>query len=293
MKVLCFGSLNLDYVYNVNHIVTPGETETSSGRNVFCGGKGLNQSIAMSRAGLDVCHAGMVGPEGDILLDALKDAGVDTSLVRRTKVPTGHTFIQVSRTGQNSIVLFGGANQEIDEEYIDSVLSEFAKGDAILLQNEINNLNLIIDKAWEKGMFVILNPSPCNERISLCDLGKVGLFIVNEVEGAQISGLPSGAPGKILDWFSASYPDAQVVLTLGEDGSWYMGADHARIFQRAVTVEAVDTTAAGDTFTGYFLEGLLNGRLAAESMERAAKASAIAVTRQGAAPSIPMRDELE
>ncbi len=291
MKVLGFGSMNLDYVYSVEHIVTPGETISSGGREVFAGGKGLNQSIAVAKAGLEVWHAGILGAGGEMLLDTLKENGVNTSLIRRSEEAPGHTVIQVDAKGQNCILLYGGTNRQITSEYIDEVMGHFDVGDLMLVQNEVNLLDEIIDKAYAKGLKVVMNPSPFDKAVGECDLKKISLFLVNEIEAEQISGLSSKEPGKILDWFAETYPEAQVVLTMGVDGAWYNGSE-GRFFQSAFLVKTVDTTAAGDTFTGYFLEGWSTGRGIAKSLERAAKASSIAVSRKGAAPSIPLVSEL-
>ena len=129
MKVLNFGSLNLDYVYSVDHMVTPGETLASYGMSVFCGGKGLNQSIALAKAGVSVYHAGMVGEEGGALLEACKEGGVKTDFIKTIPGKSGHTIIQVDKEGQNCILLFGGANRSITKEYVDEVLSHFEKGE--------------------------------------------------------------------------------------------------------------------------------------------------------------------
>ena len=292
MKALCFGSMNIDYVYSLDHIVTPGETIASSKREVFAGGKGLNQSVAMAKAGLPVWHAGVSGNGGRLLLDTLEENGVNTSLIREEDTMPGHTIIQVDAGGQNSIILFGGTNQRVTEEYIETVMQSFGPGDLVLLQNEVNLVDKIIDAAHAKGMRVVLNPSPFNEAIGKCDLNRISLFLVNEVEGAQISGIPADRPGEILDWFEAHYPQAQVVLTLGSQGAWYSGGG-TRCFQPAIPTKAVDTTAAGDTFSGYFLEGWMTGRTVEEALERAARAASIAVSRKGAAPSIPLARELE
>ena len=152
MRVLNFGSLNIDYVYQVDHFVQPGETLSSEKLQVNCGGKGLNQSIAVARAGGKIFHAGMIGNDGDILKQALDNAGVDTRYLQKKDVAGGHTFIQVSDAGQNSILLFGGTNQMLTEEYIDSVLSDCEKGDIILLQNETNLVGYTIEKAYELGL---------------------------------------------------------------------------------------------------------------------------------------------
>ena len=292
MKALCFGSMNIDYVYSLDHIVTPGETIASSKREVFAGGKGLNQSVAMAKAGLPVWHAGVSGNGGRLLLDTLEENGVNTSLIRAEDTMPGHTIIQVDARGQNSIILFGGTNQRVTEEYIETVMQSFGPGDLVLLQNEVNLVDKIIDAAHAKGMRVVLNPSPFNEAIGKCDLNRISLFLVNEVEGAQISGIPSTQPEQILQWFAQHHPQAEVVLTLGAEGAWYAGRGE-RHFCPARKVKAVDTTAAGDTFTGFFLEGWMNGRPIEECMARATKAAAIAVSRKGAAPSIPLASELE
>lgn len=292
MKVLCFGSMNLDHVYALDHIVTPGETISSYSRETFAGGKGLNQSIAMAKAGLPVWHAGISGNGGEILLQTLEENGVDISLIRRENARSGHTIIQVDSGGQNCILLYGGTNRMVTPEYIDEALAAFGSGDMILLQNEVNLLDRIIDRACEKGIRVVLNPSPFDEAIAKCDLNKVSLLLVNEVEGAQISGMSAEEPRRILDWFIVHYPNAEVILTLGAKGAWYVGGG-MRYFHPSVPTDVVDTTAAGDTFSGYFLEGWMNGRDPLESLYRATKAASIAVSRKGAAPSIPWAYELD
>lgn len=291
MKVLNFGSLNVDYVYNVDHILIPGETQSSTQRNVFAGGKGLNQSVALAKAGLPTYHAGQVGndADGEMLLNVLSGNGVDISLVNRIDGPCGHTFIQVDKGAQNSILLFGGANRCISAEYRRKVFSHFEAGDVIVLQNEINDLDKIIDEAYEKGMKIVLNPSPFDSYLDACDWSKVDIFFINEVEGAQISG--KEAPEEILDWFKQNHPDALVVLTLGGAGSCCM-KDGEIYHQDIIPVKAVDTTAAGDTFTGFFLRAYLGGRTLPQALELASRASSVTVSRPGAANSIPTMEEL-
>ena len=291
MRVLCLGSMNLDYVYSVSHILAPGETISSTGRETFAGGKGLNQSVAAAKAGLPVFHAGLSGTGGELLLDTLRENGVDVSFIRPVDALPGHTVIQVDEKGQNCILLYGGTNRQLTSDLIGDVLSQFGPEDLLLLQNEVNRLDEIIDRAHERGIRIVLNPSPFDQAVMACDLDKVSLFLVNEIEGAQISGCPAREPEKILDWFGAHYPNAEVVLTLGADGAWYSG-NGARHFQPAIPVTAVDTTAAGDTFTGYFLEGWSTGRGVEDTLRRAARAASIAVSRKGAAPSIPLASEL-
>lgn len=289
MKVLNFGSLNMDYVYQVDHILVPGETLTSSARNTFCGGKGLNQSIALAKAGIPVYHAGMIGEGGEPLLEACRENGVNTEFIRRADGPCGHTMIQVDKDGQNCILLFGGSNRCITKEFVDEVLGNFEKGDILVLQNEVNELDYIIDRAYERGMMIVLNPSPYDSALDACDMSKVSLFLVNEIEGYQITG--EKEPEKILARIKELYPHAKIVLTLGGDGSVYQ--DETGIYRQGIfKVKAVDTTAAGDTFTGYFISSILEGMPVQEGLKLAAKASAIAVSRPGATASIPLREEV-
>lgn len=289
-KVLNYGSLNVDYVYSVDHIIVGGETQLSSKLETFCGGKGLNQSIALARAGVPVCHAGIIGEDGDLLLDACREAGVDTSHVQRLPVKGGHTIIQVDKNAQNCIILYGGTNQMQTKEFADEVLADFGEGDYLILQNEINLLDYIIDKAYERNMKIVLNPSPYNKKMDVCDLKKIYLFMLNEIEGEQMTGCAD--KDQIPELLIRRFSKARVVLTLGGDGAVYYDGKE-KVFQNAFKVKAVDTTAAGDTFTGFFLATLMKGGKPAEALRVAAKASAIAVSRPGATPSIPMMSEVQ
>ena len=289
MKVLNIGSMNLDYVYSVDHIIQPGETESTGGRNIFLGGKGINQSMALAKAGAEVYHGGLIGEDGQAFIDACKEYGVNSDYIRKIDAATGHTIIQVDKNAQNCILLFGGANQMLTAEFVDEVLEGFGKEDILLLQNEVNMLPYIIDKAYEKGMQIALNPSPFNEKLKEVDMTKISIFLLNEVEGGQITGLEE--PDEVLAKMREMFPHAKIVLTLGKDGAKYAEGDKV-YYQPIFKVKAVDTTAAGDTFTGYFLAGLMEGMEIPEILEMSAKASSIAVTREGAVPSIPYRNEV-
>ena len=289
MKVLNIGSMNLDHVYQVDHIVQPGETEASFDMNVFLGGKGINQSMALAKAGVPVYHGGMIGEDGQPFLDACKEYGVNADHIKMIEGKTGHAIIQVDKNAQNCILLYGGANQKLTEAYVDEVLNNFESGDILLLQNEVNQLPYIVDQAYAKGMQVALNPSPFNEKLKEVDMKKVSIFLLNEVEGGQITGLTE--PDEILAKMREMFPNAKIVLTLGGDGAKYAEGDvtyHQPIFK----VQAVDTTAAGDTFTGYFLAGLIDGMEIPDILKMSAKASSIAVTRNGAVQSIPVKEEV-
>ena len=289
MRVLNIGSLNIDYVYSVDHIILPGETESTGSRDIFLGGKGMNQSCALAKAGVEVYHGGMIGQDGTMFLDACKEYGVHDEFIRIVDGPSGHTIIQIDKNAQNSILLFGGANQKMTTEFIDEVLSHFGSDDILLLQNEVNLLPYIVDKAFEKGMQIALNPSPFNEKLEAVDMKKISIFLLNEVEGFQLTGHTETEA--ILAELRRLFPHARILLTLGKDGAVY--ADETQtLFQPIFPVKAVDTTAAGDTFTGYFLAGLTQGLPMAEVLRISAKASSIAVSRPGAVPSIPYQSEV-
>ena len=305
-KILSFGSLNIDYVYSVDHFVQKGETLASSALEIFSGGKGLNQSVALGRAGAEVFHAGAVGPDGQFLVDLLQEAGVDTHLVKRLEsVRTGNAIIQRDPEGNNCILLYGGANQAITREQVKESLEGFGAGDYIVLQNEINQMPFLMEQAHAKEMHIVLNPSPMNGRIFEMPLGCVDYLILNEVEAAQILEADTPALGDekaalgdektgeaMAELLKKKFPRSRIVLTLGENGSVYCG-EETRIRQPAYAVRAVDTTAAGDTFTGYFIAGISRGMSAEEALDTASRAAAIAVTKPGAAPSIPAWEQVQ
>ena len=294
MRALVFGSMNLDYVYEVEHFVRPGETLAARSRSVKSGGKGLNQSVALARAGAETSHAGCVGRGGEQLPALLKENGVDTSDVVPVPEIQGHTVIQVNRDGENSILLFSGSNTCVTEEQADRTLSRFGRGDWLLLQNEINLLPLITEKAAARGMIVALNPSPYDSRLDQVDFGLLSWLLVNEIEAEQITG--SDDPDTVWERLHARHPRLSLLLTLGGRGSIVWRTDGVRtekVTQAAFRVTVVDTTAAGDTFTGYFIAGLMEGLPLKDCMARASRAAAISVSRPGAADSIPRRAELD
>ena len=290
MKILNFGSLNIDYVYHVDHFVTAGETTGSLSMDKNVGGKGLNQSVAFAKAGASVFHAGCIGNEGEFLTDYLKKTGVNTDYIKVKDVPTGNAVIQVDKHGQNCILLFSGANAAVTEEQIDAVLSDFSKGDMVILQNEISNVGYIIEAAHKRGLVTVLNPSPISEKLLQYPLSLVNWFIMNEIEGCELTG--KSDKEQIIAAMRQKYPAARCVLTLGKHGAVYFDAETACEIP-AGKGKPVDTTAAGDTFTGYFFTGIASGKSPEEAMRFATKASDITVTRKGAAESIPFVFELD
>ena len=289
MNVVNFGSLNLDHVYTVDHFCRAGETIHTAGYTQNAGGKGLNQSIAVARSGQTLCHAGMLGAGGEPLAQLLEGCGVDLRYLGRTETPQGHAIIQVQPDGQNCIFLYGGSNQAVTPEDIDAVLSHFAPGDYLLMQNELSNFTYLLRAAVGRGLRVVLNASPISGEVLAADLTGVDWLVVNEIECAAIAGCSTPEEGYTA--LRARYPGLGILLTLGSEGSvsWKDGVE---IRQCAYPVQAVDTTGAGDTFMGYFVGCLAQGMERKDAMQYAAMAASIAVTRPGAAPSIPMMAEV-
>ena len=294
MKCCCFGSLNMDHIYRVAEFVQPGETRKVTALNHVCGGKGLNQSLALAAGGAQVLPAGNVGDnaDGDHLAAALAARGLDTGLVRRLPdCECGHGIIQVTDRGENCILYYAGANERVDARQIDEVLSYLDPGDLLVLQNEINDPLTLVRAAKARGRRVALNPSPCNALITPALLSLVDILFVNEVEARQLAG-PADADEAAGAALHARYPGALLVQTLGARGAVAFQGD-AVYQQPAFPVQAVDTTAAGDTFTGFFLSAWMAGGDLPACLRLAARAAALCVTRLGASVSIPSLAEVQ
>ena len=294
-KLVNLGSLCVDHVYGVPNITSAGETVASGSHAVFPGGKGLNQSLAAARAGASVVHAGCVGGDGRWLRDELANAGVDVSLVREADTSSGHAVIQVNPQGENAIVIAGGANRVLTAADREAAFARCGPDDWLLLQNEINDLESVLAEARAAGCRVAFNVAPVDGREKGYDLGGVGLLILNEVEAAALAG--TSEPDAALELLCGRYPSCDVVITLGRDGLRYglgegrgEGRGDARLRLDAFAAEAVDETAAGDAFVGYLMAALLEGRAMPEALVLGSAAGALAVTRAGAASSIPERD---
>jgi len=241
MKVLNFGSLNVDHVYRVRRIAQPGETVPSVSCQTFAGGKGANQSIALARAGAEVWHAGKVGPESAWLRDKLSGEGVNVDFVTVAGDPGGHAIIQVDDMGQNSIVLYGGTNQDITPDEVARALNACAANDLLLLQNEINCTADLIRAGNQRGLAVCFNPAPMTDAVLEFPLQLVDVFFVNDHEGAALSGETD--PQTIVTELGARFPGAVIVLTLGSDGVLCLVEGETTAVS-ARKVKAVDTTAA-------------------------------------------------
>jgi len=289
MKIYNLGSLNIDYVYNVDHFVCAGETLSSKKMEIFPGGKGLNQSVALAKAGAEVIHGAIVGADGEFLVETLAKSGVKTERIKKSDKTSGHAIIQVDKNGQNCILLYSGTNRSIDRQYIEEFLSDAQKGDMLLLQNETNGLDVAFEIAKQKQMQIVFNPSPFQEEILNLNLSDVDWWFCNEIEGECLFG--SSDPLEITENFIKKYPNSNLILTLGKDGCIFKNSEKL-VKQSAYETKAVDTTAAGDTFSGYFISMLSQGKAIEEALKIASKASAVTVSRKGASVSIPYISEL-
>ncbi len=289
MKILNFGSCNIDIMCGVDHIVRPGETVSADTVEHFVGGKGLNQSVALANAGVEVYHAGCIGDDGEILRSFMEKAGVNLKYLRVVDGKSGQATIQVDKNGENAIFLYKGANHMITEEYIDSVLSDFSEGDFLVLQNEINNVKYIVEKAYGRGMKIFFNPAPFNEAAETVDISKLYCIISNETESSGYTG--SEDYKAFSELIKEKYPDLSAVITLGKNGCVYIDKNN-EIRQEAFKVKTVDTTAAGDTFVGYYVAEISRGKKPCEAIKTACAAAAITVSRKGAAHSIPKNIEI-
>lgn len=288
-KILNIGSINVDHVYSVDHFIRAGETLAANTLQHFPGGKGLNQSVAMAYAGGQVCHGGKTGADGEWLVEQLEQAGVDVADIDTSGSVTGHAVIQVTPEGQNCILIYSGANFELSRPQLDAIFEKFSRFDFLVLQNEVNEIAYMMQKAHEIGMKIVFNPSPIGPVIADLPLTYVDYFILNEIEGAAMTGKTDSQ--EILEEMAALYPDAAIVLTIGKKGVLYRKGD-VLLSHGVYDVPAVDTTAAGDTFTGYFVSSVAAGKPEAEALRLASVASSIAVSRAGASVSIPKLDEV-
>lgn len=284
MKILNFGSINKDFFYSVNNFVKPGETISSIRYNIKIGGKGLNQSVGISKAGQKIYHAGIINKDDTFILDKLKKWNINCENILLSNNPTGHAIIQVDKKGENSIIIHGGANHDVDIKFIKSVLSKFDSGDILVLQNEINNIKEIIDRAHHKKMKIVFNPAPFNNEILSYDLNKISTLILNQTEGEALS--KEKKPDGILKVLNSKFNNTEIILTLGEKGSLYSFKDEL-VKIKAHKLDTVDTTGAGDTFIGYYVAGIASKKSKKDNLNRASEAAAIATTKLGGAESIP------
>jgi len=284
--------VNIDLIFTVDHIVKGGETLQSTSLTRSAGGKGANQSAALAKAGATVFHAGKVGQDGDFLLQLLTGYGVDVSHIRTYDGATGQALIQLDATKQNAIILYSGGNGAITKDEIDQTLEHFSFGDVLVLQNEIVHTDYLIKQAKRRGMKVCMNVAPFDPSALSLPLDHIDLLVVNEIEGAGLAGMQETSDYKaILERLVTRYPASEILLTIGKQGCWYAFKD-LRIHHDIYDTPVVDTTAAGDTFIGYYLASIARGCSIRQALQYASKAAGLAVSRPGAMASIPLAEEV-
>ncbi|MGV6840333.1 MAG: ribokinase [Planktomarina sp.] len=284
MTIFNLGSINVDHFYSVPRIPHPGETLASTAYDVGLGGKGVNQSVAIAKAGGRVCHIGAVGPGGAPWLDRLNALGVGIDAVFHTDTPTGHAIITVAADGENVITLFAGANQVIPKAHIQNALADMAQDDWLLFQNETNGQADAIECAKSKGAKIAYAAAPFEADRALSLLPQIDLLSMNEGEATELAKSLG-----VSDF--ADIPVPMLLVTFGAKGArLYRGPDVIEI--QGLKAKVVDTTGAGDTFFGYFMASIDQGVDFKAALDLANKAAALKVTRPGTADAIPSLDEV-
>jgi ribokinase len=284
MTVFNLGSINIDYVYRLSRSPLPGETLAADSFERGLGGKGANQSVAVAQAGGQVVHVGAIGSQSDWTIDKLQDAGVDVRHVAKVQTATGHAVIYVDQDAENSIVLFPGANDQIEMSHVSQALIEAKSGDWFLLQNETSTGPSAAKLAHEKGLKVCYSAAPFSIGAVAEVLPYTSLLIVNEIEYQQLlEQLPNAK--QILSAM-------ELIVTYGSKGAIYAHGK-IKIEVAAHRCEVVDTTGAGDTFLGYTLALLDRGQTVEQAMKLASAAAAIQVSRKGAADAIPALTDVQ
>lgn len=291
--IVVVGSINMDLVVRAPHLPQPGETIIGSNFETFPGGKGANQAVAAARLGGRVKMIGRVGQDafGHAMLRTLANDQVDTNFIERdSDQPTGVALITVEEAGQNTIVVASGANARVTPADVDAAEAVFVGAAVLLLQLEcpLPTVRHAIKIARKHGVRVILNPAP-SQPLDAELLSQVDYLVPNQIELALLTQTDS-APEGVAQLQALGVP--HVVVTLGGDGVAIFEGTQSYLLPPH-PVKVVDTTAAGDAFVGGFAVALTEGRSTREAAEWGNAAGALAVTRVGAQPSLPLRLELE
>lgn len=284
MTIWNLGGINADHVYGVPHIPAPGETLDGTSHSLYLGGKGANMSVAAARAAAHVRHIGAVGPDGRWAIERLTEYGVDTRAITLVETDTAHAIIFVADDGENAIMVYPGANRDIPTDHLKQSLTQAKTGDWFVCQNEVNLQVEGAKLAKEMGLNVAYAAAPFDPDITKEMLPYLDFLILNEVEAEQLKETTGQSPAEL--------PVRDVIVTLGGDGARWFGAGDP-VDVPAHKVEAVDTTGAGDTFTGYVLAGLDRGQSMEQALMTAARAGALMVTRHGTADVIPDLSEVQ
>jgi ribokinase len=286
MTIYNLGSINIDMVYQVPHLPVPGETLAAKIYSQGLGGKGANMSVAAARAAARVRHIGAVGADGRWAVERLLEYGVDTTHISEFSGVTGHAVINVDDAGENAIVLWAGANNLISTDQIGRALAEANTGDTLIMQNETSGQLDAAKMAKDLGLKVVYAAAPFDANAITLLLPYIDLLVLNEVEAQQLK-MAIGKPPEALEIDN-------VIVTLGGDGCrWYANSAKLVTDFAAIKVDPIDTTGAGDTFTGYVVAGLDRGMVMEQAIHLASQAGALMVARLGTADVIPDLKEIQ
>ena len=275
------GSINADYFYNVSHIPRPGETLAATRVERGLGGKGVNQSVAMKNAGSSVRHLGAVGEDGEWMVEKLSLAGVDTARIVSLSGPSGHAIITIADDGENAITIFPGANRLIDSDQVQLWLATISATDWLVLQNETSQQRLAAELAKSRGARVVYSAAPFDAEVVADILPFIDFLCVNEIEAAA---LINHFNVKSLNNLGVN----ALLITHGSQGAVYHNFEKKlEITVKGIPVQVVDTTGAGDTFCGYFIALLSQGKDPLVALNIANKAAALKVTKLGTVDAIP------
>ncbi|MDU2147772.1 MAG: ribokinase [Paeniclostridium sordellii] len=297
MKKICvIGSLNMDLVVNVENMPKKGQTLIGSDFKEVPGGKGANQAVAMARLGGDVTMVGKVGTDsfGETLINALKKDNVDTTYIHKENGSTGVAMITVDQNAENAIVVAPGANFKVNQNDIDKNVEAIKTSDIVVVQLEtpLETIKYTLKKSKEFGKYTILNPAPA---VKLEDsiIENVDLLTPNETELEILSGITIENEADILTAAKVMIKKGvkELIVTLGSKGSLYINKDIER-FKKSYKVEAIDTTAAGDSYTGALAVAFSKGENVEYAMDFASKVGALCVTKEGAQSSLPTLEEV-
>lgn len=286
MAVFNLGSINADLFYRVPHLLAPGETLASTEHSRGLGGKGTNMSVAIARAAARAVHIGAVGADGRWAVERMMEYGVDTRFVLELDVPTGHAVIMVDDHGENAILIYPGANRALTETHVASALESATEADTFLFQNETSAQVEGATLASATGMRIVYAAAPFDPKAVEAVLPLLDILVMNAVEAQQLTDALGGT--------LADLPVRDVIVTLGGDGCRWINTDHGtdQSFP-AIPVTPVDTTGAGDTFTGFLVAALDRGMPMEQAILLGQQAGAIMVTRHGTADVIPDLKDIE
>ena len=287
----------MDLVVKVEDRPKGGQTVIGGDFKEVPGGKGANQAVAMARLGGNVNMIGKVGNDGfgQTLLNALNNDNVNTEYINKDDVSTGVAMITVDKNAENSIVVAPGANFKVDKEYIDQSIEGIKNSDIVVLQLEtpIDTIKYALSKSKELGKYTILNPAPA---VKLEDdiICNVDLLTPNETELEILSGVEIKNEYDIQKAAQMMIDKGvkELIVTLGSKGSLYINKETS-MFKNAYKVEAIDTTAAGDSYTGALAVAFANGKNIEDAMDFASKVGALSVQKEGAQSSLPTLEDVE